>query len=230
VVVRSDRYSARSAGTLIESNTQVVILDGDNGGFLVAPASDVLPGELPNAGTPVYSNFGAVVQAEAIESETRMEQWRAERQRWLRRVGPSLGAVMALVGLALAWRSIISLDAPAIVGTIALAAVGGAAAGWQLLRVVDGSLQEIDFALHRFSVVTTGLALFGGIAGAAFGIPQFGLSGGSLTALAGATLLGLPLPVLLAMIAAGEGAEVVAESGDGGVSAGVEASPSATEP
>jgi len=66
------------------------------------------------------------------------------------------------------------------------------------LQLNEG-LRRFEARGGRISFVCTALALVGGAAGAAVGIPTFGLTGGLSLAVIGTLTFGLALPLLLVL-------------------------------
>ena len=60
VVIRGQRYSARSGGEMIDEGTPVIVTGGDNHGFAVRAAAEISDREsLPAFGRAVYADFGS---------------------------------------------------------------------------------------------------------------------------------------------------------------------------
>lgn len=221
VVVRGQRYSARTRGPLIEAGTELVIIGGDIYGLLVDAAICVSDRTtLPDFGRSVISSFGASVRRDAVDREMRLTAWRAARRRWVRRAGPVLGGLVAFAGSIVAWPSLLTGLGPIQAGLVGAVLVPvGMAVGLSLLEFVDRALQNVDLGLHRFSLVTVTLLLTGFAIGATLAIPRFGVTAGVVVAVGTALLVGLPLPVLaIAVAVGGESAEGNAEAG--GIGAG----------
>jgi hypothetical protein len=220
VVVHGERHSARTTGAWVGANTVVVITSGDNYGFTVETADGMAARQsLPNYGLPVYSSFGASKRAAGIAAAERAKAWSAARERWIRRVGPAVGTGSAAAVAWLNWPTMTSsMPSTAAAAFTAGLLATGAILGFGLLRLVDHTLRDVEFSLHRFSLPALCLFLVGLVVGSAWAVPRYGLSGGLLAALAGGLALAAPLPLVAALVAvSGSGG-----TGEGGTENGPE--------
>lgn len=218
VIVRGQRHSARTRGSLIEADTELVIVGGDIYGLVVEASAGISDRTtLTDYGRTVISSFGASVRRDAVDVARRLTAWRAARRRWVRRAGPVLGGVVAAAGTAYAWPALLTSLGPIQTALMAVVLIFiGTAVGLSLLEFVDRTLQDIDFGLYRFSLVTVALLLMGFVIGAALAVPRFGVMTGVFMAVGMALLVGLPLPVLAVAVAVGgeTALEGNAETGD----------------
>lgn len=210
VVVHGERHSARCPDGYLEVGTDVLVVGGDNHGFIVTQVCETIRLEsLPNFGTPVYSSFGASAKAAALEAERRMQHWLTKRQKWRLWMGPILGIAFAVVGVLLAWDSLAAtaIMPNAVAGEAAVLIGIGAVVGLAVLGVIDRALLRVDFELHRFSLGITALTLAGITAGLVWMTPRFGLMWGIVAAIGLGFLAGMPLAMGVALIAGGDGPE-----------------------
>lgn len=204
IAVNGQRHSARSLNVIIDAGREVVIVSGDLHGFVVQPASETADLEsLPNFGRPVHSSFGDSVRAEHARTLDADQEWQIERQKWRVRVGPRVGLLFAVIGIAVAWTDLARLSSSSEVAGCVLGALAlGGVLGRALLRLVDRSLEDIDSQLQRFALSTTCLALLGGSLAAAWSIPRYGVGLGAFLSLVAMFVAGFPLPALMAIASA----------------------------
>ncbi len=210
VVVHGERHSARCSDGYLEVGTSVVVVGGDNHGFVVTEVHETIQLEtLPDYGKPVYSSFGASAKAAALEAERQMQRWLGKRQKWRLWMGPVLGILFAVVGVFLSWDSLAAtaIMPNAVAGEAAVLIGIGAVVGLGLLAVVDQAMLRVDFELHRFSLGITALMLAGITAGLVWMTPRLGLMWGIVAAIGFGFLAGMPLAIGVALIASGDGPE-----------------------
>lgn len=232
VTVHGRRHSARlteAGGEIAMPGAELVIVGGDNGGFVVRLASPHLTIDLPRRGDPVHGSFGAAIQSDARRNEKRREVFERVRARGLRVRGFAAGAAAGLLAVAICWLwPSVSWPAQAWMSVSVVLGVPlgfGLAAAW-LARQLDERFAETDSNLRGLSLPTTFLMLLGAAAGGAWAIPRLGLLSGIGVAAIAAFVLGSPLPAIVMLVTAGaeeaglDGTGVGA--GDGGDASGAE--------
>ena len=233
VTIHGRRHSARLTGTvgnITLSGTELVIVGGDNSGFLVQPATTLASVDLPRRGDPVHGSFGAAIQSAARRDVKRRETFERIRANQLRVRGLAAGTTIGCLAVAICWLWP-SVSWPAEVWQAVLLLVGaplgfGLAAVW-LARQLDERFAETDSNLRGLSLLTTILMLLGAATGGAWAIPRWGLLSGVGLAAIAALFLGSPLPAIVLFAAAGgEETSIDGAGADGGAGDGDSASAS----
>ena len=229
VTIHGRRHSARltaTAGDMVEPGTELVVVGGDNAGFIVRLASGVRSADLARHGKPVHGNFGAAIQSDARRADRGREIFEGVRVRKLRASGWAVGGGAGLIAVAICWLwPSISWPGEAwqMMSLVIGAPLGfGSAAVW-LSRQLDLQFAETDSNLRGLTIPTTSLMLVGAAVGGAWGIPRLGVLSGVGLAATAALVLGSPLPAIFMVVAAGAeeaGLEGAGPGGDGRGGAG----------
>ncbi|HKB02509.1 MAG TPA: hypothetical protein VKD90_09830 [Gemmataceae bacterium] len=199
-VIRLDgrRYPARAEFGTVAPTVPVVVVSGDHLGLVVRPTEpDTQPAALPGFGQPVHVSFLDRL-AEEERDEARAKAAESDR-RWRGAViSAAAGIVAALAVLWWVWDHVRPADDPVWQPT-GIALLGGAAWGAAVFLLLSDALGRFDRGGGCITTISTGLALVGGTAGAAVGIPAFGMVGGLSLAVVGTLTFGLAFPLLLVL-------------------------------
>lgn len=220
VTIHGRRHSARLAdtgGPMAMPGAELVVVAGDNAGFLVRLTASVVLIDLPRRGEAVHGSFGAAIQSDARRDERRRDVFERVRARRLRVRGFAAGASAGFLAAFLCWlwpsvswpsefRESLSL-------VLGAPLAFGLAAVW-LAGQLDARFAETDSNLRGLSLPTTFLMLAGAAAGGSWAIPRWGLLSGVGVAVITALFLGSPLPAIVLFAAAG--AEDTSLEGPGG--------------
>jgi ElaB/YqjD/DUF883 family membrane-anchored ribosome-binding protein len=195
--VEGRRYPARAEHGTVSPDAPVFVVAGDQLGLVVRPVElDMQPAALPGFGEPVHASFLDRLAQEGERDEVRQRTDETARRRRGAVVAAVAGSAAAVLVLALVSNSLdLADDAPWAAVGVALAA--GAVWGAGVFLQLNEALRRFDARGGRISAICTGLALVGGAAGAAVGIPTFGLTGGLSLAAIGTVTCGLALPLLI---------------------------------
>ncbi len=223
VTIHGRRHSARltaTVGNMAEPGAELVVVGGDNAGFIVRPVTAVQTVELSRRGEPVHGSFGAAIQSDARRAERGRAIFERTRVNKLRVSGLAAGVGTGLIAVALCWLWP-SISWPGEAWQVATLVIGaplafGLTAVW-LARQLDRQFAETDTNLRGLSIPTTALMLLGAAVGGAWGIPRLGLLSGVGLAAVAALVLGSPLPAIFMVVAAG-----AEEGGLEGIGAGSE--------
>jgi hypothetical protein len=200
-VIRLDgrRYPARAEHGSLPLAAPVVVVAGDHLGLVVrAVEPDSPPAGLPRFGQAVQVSFLDRLAEEGERDEARAKAADSNR-RWLGTVvSAAAGIVAALAVLWWVWDHVRPADDPVWQPT-GIALLGGAAWGAAVFLLLNDALGRFDRGGGRITAISTGLALVGGTAGAAVGIPAFGMVGGLSLAVVGTLTFGLAFPLLLVL-------------------------------
>jgi hypothetical protein len=197
VQVNGRRYHARAEHGTVALDGAVLIVGGDHLGLLVCDAAAAgPPAGLKGYGERVYSSFLERLADKEVRDDGEREVLRAARRQRGLVWAATLGAVAAVAVLWLVWDYVTDESGPTWQAALTVV-VAGAASGAAVFLSLHEGLARFDGGSGRVVAACTGLALIGGMGGAAMGIPAFGLAGGLSLALVATLALALAIPMFL---------------------------------
>lgn len=197
VRVDGQRYHARADHGVVAPEAAVVVVGGDHLGLIVREATMVgPPNGLPGFGDRVYSSFLERLSDREVRDSGEREVLRAERRQRGLAWFAILGALIATAILWFVWDSVTEESGPTWQAAVAVS-LGGAVWGAAVFLSLHEGLARFDGGSGRVIAACSLLAMIGGAAGAAIGIPAFGLAGGLSLAVIAMVALAMALPLLL---------------------------------